>query len=108
MPLCSVPCAGAWSGWRQIPKDHEAFLGVGEAIFILARRTSFLGLLLLAFPFLWLGGLSQEALEELTVLVKVFNGIGVVGTWTLHELVEVVGLVLLGLLARLVSHNDQS
>ena len=39
------------------PKDHEAFLKVGEAVTILAHRASFLGLLLLAFPFLWLGGL---------------------------------------------------
>ena len=31
-----------------------------------------------------------------------------VGAWTLHELVEVVGLVLLGLLAYTVDHGDQS
>ena len=90
------------------PKDHEAFLGVGEAIFILARRTSFLGLLLLAFPFLWLGGLPQKALEELAVLVEMFDGIGMVGAWTLHELVEVVGLALLGLLVHSIGHSDQS
>ena len=89
------------------PKDHEAFLGVREAIFILARRVSFLGLLLLAFPFLWLGGLLQETLKELAVLVEVFDGIGMVGAWTLHELVEVVGLALLGLLARVISRSDQ-
>ena len=34
------------------PKDHETFLGGREAIIILARYSSFLGLLLLAFPFL--------------------------------------------------------
>ena len=34
------------------PKDHEAFLRVGEGIIVLACRTSFLGNLLLAFPFL--------------------------------------------------------
>ena len=62
------------------PKDHEAFLGVGEVVFILAHRASFLGLLLLAFPFLWLGGLPQEVLEELVVLVEVFDTIGVVGS----------------------------
>ena len=33
---------------------------------------------------------------------------GVVGAWTLHELVEVVGLALLGLLARVIVHSDQS
>ena len=90
------------------PKDHEAFLGVREAIFILARRASFLGLLLLAFLFLWLGGLSQEVLEELAVLVEVFDGIGVVGVWTLHELTKVVGLALLGLLERSVGRSNQS
>ena len=37
-----------------------------------------------------------------------FDGIGVVGAWTLHELVEVVGLALLGLLARAVGRDDQS
>ena len=36
------------------------------------------------------------------------DGVGVVGAWTLHELVEVVGLALLGLLARSIGHNDQS
>ena len=30
-----------------------------------------------------------------------------VGAWTLHELVEVVGLALLGLLDRATSHGDQ-
>ena len=90
------------------PKDHEAFLEVREAIFILALCASFLGLLLLAFPFLWLGGLSREALEELTVLVEVFDRICVVGAWTLQELVQVVGQALLGLLAHAVGHDDQS
>ena len=40
------------------PKDHEAFLRVGEAVIILAHCASFLGCLLLAFPFLWLAGMS--------------------------------------------------
>ena len=90
------------------PKDHEAFLRVVEAIIILARRAFFLGHLLLAFPFLWLVGLPQEALKELVVLVEVLDGVGVVSAWTLHELVEVVGLAQLGLLARSVSHSDPS
>ena len=34
--------------------------------------------------------------------------VGVVGTWTLHELVEVVRLALLGLLARTIGYGDQS
>ena len=42
------------------------------------------------------------------VLVEVFDGIGVVGAWTLHELVEVVRLALLGLLAHSVGRSDQS
>ena len=46
------------------PKDHEAFLEVGEAIFILAYHASFLGHLLLALPFLWLADLSQKALKD--------------------------------------------
>ena len=33
--------------------------------------------------------------EELTVLVEVFDGVGVVGAWAIHELVEVVRQVLL-------------
>ena len=37
-----------------------------------------------------------------------FDGIGVVGAWTLHELVEVVGLALLRLLARTIGCDDQS
>ena len=72
------------------PKDHEAFLGVREAIIILAYHASFLGHLLLALPFLRLAGLSQKALEELAVLVEVLDGVGMVGAWALHELVEVV------------------
>ena len=35
------------------------------------------------------------------------DGVGVVGAWHLQELVEVVGLALLGLLARMISHGDQ-
>ena len=31
-----------------------------------------------------------------------------VGAWALHELVEVAGLTLLGLLARTIGHGDQS
>ena len=89
------------------PKDHEAFLEVKEAIFILACRATFLGRLLLAFPFLWLGGLPREALEELAVLIEVLDEVGVVGAWALHELVEVVGLALLGLLARTIGYGDQ-
>ena len=68
------------------PKDHEAFIRVREAIFILTYHASFLGLLLLAFLFLWLSGLPQEALEELAVLIEVLDGIGVVGAWTLMSL----------------------
>jgi len=47
-------------------------------------------------------------LEELTVLVEVLDGVGMVGAWTIHELVEVVRLALLGLLARTIGRGDQS
>ena len=50
----------------------------------------------------------MKALEELAVFVEVFDRTGVVGAWTLHELVDVVGLALLGLLARAVGSGDQS
>ena len=56
---------------------------------------------------LWPADLSQKALEELVVLVEVFDGVGVVGAWALHELVEVVRRALLGLLARVISRGDQ-
>ena len=90
------------------PKDHEALLEVREAIIIFARHASFLGRCLLALSFLWPASLSQKELEELIVLVEMLDGVGVVGAWTLHELVEVVGLALLGLLASVVGHGDQS
>ena len=35
------------------------------------------------------------------------DGVGMVAAWTLHELVEVVGLALLGLLARMIGRGDQ-
>ena len=44
--------------------------------------------------------------EELVVLIKVFDGVGVVGAWAVHELVEVVRQSLLGLLARAISRGD--
>ena len=46
--------------------------------------------------------------EELIVLVEVLDGVGVVGAWTLHELVEVVRLALLGLLAYMIGSGDQN
>ena len=90
------------------PKDYEAFLRVGKAIIILACRASFLGHCLLALSFLWPADLPQKALEEFTILVEVLDGVGMVGAWALHELVEVVGLALLGLLAHTISYGDQS
>ena len=36
-----------------------------------------------------------------------FDGVGVVGAWAIHELVEVVGQALLGLLAHVISYGDQ-
>ena len=41
-------------------------------------------------PFLPLAyWLPQQTLEELAVLVEVFDGVVMVGAWALHELVEV-------------------
>ena len=45
--------------------------------------------------------------EELAVLVEVFDGVGMVGAWAIHELVEVVRHALLGLLAHAISCGDQ-
>ena len=36
-----------------------------------------------------------------------FDGVGVVGAWAIHELVEVVRQALLGLLAHAISYDDQ-
>ena len=46
-------------------------------------------------------------LEELVVLVEVLDGVGVVGALAIHELVEVIGLALLGLLAHAIGLSDQ-
>ena len=88
-------------------KDHDAFLRVKEAIFILAYCASFLGYCLFAVSFFRPAGLSEGTFEELAVLVEVFDGVGVVGAWAIHEFVEVVRQALLGLLARAVSCSDQ-
>ena len=45
--------------------------------------------------------------EKLAVLVEVFDGVGMVGAWAIHELVEVVRKALLGLLAHAISCGDQ-
>ena len=71
-------------------EDHDAFISVGETISILACRASFLGCRLFVVPFFWPVGLSLETFEELAVLVEVFDGVGVVSAWAIHELVEVV------------------
>ena len=36
-----------------------------------------------------------------------FDGVGVVGAWAFHELVEVAQKVLLGMLVRVISRGDQ-
>ena len=61
------------------PEDHDAFLRVEKAIPILARRASFLGCCFLALPIFWPASLSQEALEELAVLVEVLDEVSMVG-----------------------------
>ena len=87
-------------------KDHDAFLRFGEAISILARRTSLLGWCLFAISLFQPTGLSEEMFEELIVPIEVFDGVGMVGAWAIHELVEVVRQALLGLLARAISCGD--
>ena len=89
------------------PEDLEAFLRIGKAIPIFSHHASFLGRCLLALSFLWPAGLLQKVFEEFAILVEVFDGVGVVGSWAIHEFVEVVRQGLLGLLARAVSCGDQ-
>ena len=72
------------------PEDYDAFLGVGETFPILACRASLLGCRPSVVSFFWATDLSQEMFEELAVLVEVFNGVGMVGAWDIHELLEVV------------------
>ena len=71
-------------------EDHDTLLRFGEAISVLACRTSFLGCSLFAISLLWPAGLSEETFEELIVLVEVFDGVGMAGAQAIHELVEVV------------------
>ena len=89
------------------PKDHDSFLGVRETVPVLACQASLLGCHLFAVSFFRPAGLSQETFDELAVLVEVFDGVGVVGAWAIHELVEVVRQALLGLVARAISYGDQ-
>ena len=88
-------------------EDHDAFLRVREVVSILAYRASFLGCCFFVASFFWPAGLSEETFEDLTVLVEVFDGVGVVGACSIHEFVEVVRQALLGLLAHAVSCGDQ-
>ena len=71
-------------------KDHDAFPEVREVVPILAHCVTFLGCYLFAVSLLWSADLSEETFKELIVLVEVFDGVGVVGAWAIHELVEVV------------------
>ena len=89
-----------------LAEDHDALLRFREAISVLACRASFLGCRLFAVSLLWPAGLSEETFEELAILVEVFDGVGMVGAWTIHEFVEVVRQPLLGLLAHMISHGD--
>ena len=45
--------------------------------------------------------------EELALLVEVFDGVGMVGAWTIHEFIEVVRQSLLGLPGCAISRGDQ-
>ena len=46
-------------------------------------------------------------LEKLAVLVEVFDGVGMVGARAIHEPIEVVWKIQLGLLARVISRGNQ-
>ena len=74
---------------------------------MLARYAPFLGRCFFAFFFLRPTGLKQKPLEELAVLVEVFDRVVMVGAWALHEPMEVARRVLLGLCARVISRGDQ-
>ena len=87
-------------------KDHDTFVSVGEVIRVFAYRTSLLGCCLFAVSLLWPAGLSEETFEELTLLVGVFDRVGVVGAWSIHEFVEVVRQSLMGLLNYVIGHGD--
>jgi len=89
------------------PEDHDAFFGVRKVVPLFAHRAFLLGCCLLAFSFFRPVGLSEEALEELVVLVEVLDRVGVVGAWTIHELVEVAKLALLRLFAHAIYRGDQ-
>ena len=88
-------------------KDHDTFISVGEVIYVFAYRTSLLGCCLFAVSLLWSAGLSEKTFEELTLLVEVFDRVGVVGAWTIHEFVEVVRQSLMGLFDRAIGRGDQ-
>ena len=88
-------------------EDHDALLGLGEAISVLAHRAPFLGCRLLDVSLLRPIGPSEEAFEELAFLVEVLNGVGMVGAWTIHEFVKMVRQSLLGLLRRAIGRGDQ-
>ena len=83
------------------------FLGLGKPSLSLPATPPFLAAAFLPSPSFWPTGLLQETFEELAVLVEVFDRVGMVGAWAIHELVEVVRQALLGLLAHAISCGDQ-
>jgi hypothetical protein len=85
-------------------KAHEAAVRVGEGIPILGRRSLLLGRLLVAIPALALARLTQHALEELAILELVPDGVAVVGSRLLQELLEMVVVALS--LARSIGRYD--
>ena len=78
-----------------------------SVVWILAHCAPFFGCCFLAFFFLWPASLPQQALEELAVLVEVFDGVVMVGARALHEIMEVARRVLLGLCARVIGCGDR-
>jgi hypothetical protein len=88
-----------------ISEDHEVVVRVGEAAPFLGWRSLIFGGLLLAVPALAHARLTQHALEKLPVLELVLDGVAVIATWLLQELLEVVGVALS--LARTVGRHDR-
>ena len=60
-------------------KDHDTFVSIREVVHVFACRTSLLGCCLFVVSLLWPTDLSEETFEELTLLVEVFDRVGVVG-----------------------------
>jgi hypothetical protein len=71
-------------------KDHVAVVRVGEGVPVLGRRSLDLGRLLVTVSALAPAGLTQHPLEELAILELVLDGVAVIGTRLLQDLLKMV------------------